>query len=297
MRTALRVLTTRLWWRHAFQLSGAATHVEFIRMFDCYASPTTGCGLDPRLLRAWETGKRYVSRGIVHRVESRVPGTRYVFALAALLDSRRISAPAAGRLMENYFLARPDGSRIWRLPYDKLGEVADEGPVSIAWNDSVRLATRGDFLGLLAILVLLCQSMAHSQVERVRKHAKCLYSALPSVSKIDWVLPDIDLLLQCIEQMMHGIYWLPAHFGINWKVFRAQVLNPKPWKGKPPWILGADVDLFGRDWHRCLARPVPLLKTVEPLWSYIVDAKPPVTVEMPHTRHFKWGWAQRRGQL
>lgn len=292
MRTALRILATRLWWRHAFQMSGAATHAEFVRKFDCYASPKTGYGMDPRLLRAWETGKRYVSRGIVHRVESRVPRTCYVFALAALLDSRRLSAPAAGRLMENYFLTRPDGSRIWRLPCDKPGEV-DEGPVSVAWNDSVTLATRGDFLGLLAILVLLRQSMAHTQLKRVRKHAKCLYTALPTVSKIEWVLPDIDLLLQCIEQM-HGIYWLPAHFVIDWNVFRAQILNPKPWAGKPPWILDAGADLFGGDWHRSPARPVPLLETVEPLWPYIHDARSPAIEEMPRTRCFKWGWARRR---
>lgn len=297
MRTALRILATRLWWRHAFQLSGAATHAEFVRRFDCYASPKTGYGMDPRLLRAWETGKRYVSRGIVHRIESRVPGTRYVFALAALLDSRRISAPAAGRVVQDYFFTRPDGSRVWRLPCDKPSEVVNEGSVSIAWDDSVTLAIRGDFLGLLAILVLLRQSMAHTQLERVRKHAKYLYAALPSVSKVEWVLPDIDLLLQCIEQMMHGIYWLPAHLGINWKIFRAQVLEPKPWEGRPPWILDAGDDLFGGDSRRCPARPVPLLKNVEPLWPYIDDAKRRAIVEMPRTRHFRWGWAQRREQL
>jgi len=297
MRTALRILATRLWWRHAFQLSGAATHAEFVRRFDCYASPKTGCGMDPRLLRAWETGKRYVSRGIVHRVESRVPRTSYVFALAALLESRRLSAPAACRAMEAYFCTRPDGSRVWQLPYDKLGNVANEGPVSIAWDDSGTLATRSDFLGLLAILVLLRQSMAHTQLSQVRNHAKYLYAALPSVARIEWVLPDIDLLLQCIEQMMHGIYWLPAHFEIDWKIFRAQVLDPKPWKESPPWILDADDDLLGGDWHRCPTRPVPLLETVEPLWPYIIGEKKRATIETPRTRHFRWGWAQRRGQL
>lgn len=295
MRTALRILATRLWWRHAFQMSGATTHAEFVRKFDCYASPKTGYGMDPRLLRAWEAGKRYVSRGIVHRVESRVPRTRYVFALVALLDSRRISAPAAGRLMENYFFTGPDGSRIWRLPSGKQDAVANKGPDSIAWDDSATLATRGDFLGLLAILVLLRQSMAHAELKCVRKHAKCLYAALPTVSRIEWVLPDIDLLLQCIEQM-HGIYWLPAHFEIDWKIFRAQILNPKPWVGRPPWILDADAGLFGGDWHRCPARPVPLLETVEPLWPYILDAKTLAIEQTPRTRCFNWAWVRRQGQ-
>ncbi len=291
MRTALRILATRLWWRHAFLLSGAATHAEFVRRFDCYASPKTGYGMDPRLLRAWETGKRYVSRGIAHRVESCIPGTCYVFALAALLDPRRLSAPAACRLMENYFFARPDGSRVWRLPSSKPGAVANDEVVSIAWDDSVTLATRGDFLGLLAILVLLRQSIPHTQIHRAQRHAKCLFAALPSVTKMEWVLPDVDLLLQCIEQMMRRVCWPHADFGVDWEVFRAQVLHPQPWEWQPPWVLDVGSDLLGGDGS---ARPVPLLGTVEPLWQYIVDAKSQLTVEVPRKQHFRWPWAPRR---
>ncbi len=269
MRTAERILGTRLWYRHALYVSGTATRDEFTRKFEFFASPETGYGLDPRLLRAWEVGRRYVSEGVVHRVDSQVPGTKSVFSVATLLKPRRLSAPAAVRAARDLYGAPSDGSRLWRLPHAVAFECADGEATAYAWTDSSSLASRGDFLGFLAILTLLRESIACADIHRVKQHAQDLYATLPAVSRLGWVRPDVDLLLQCIEDMMVGIRWVAACFPIDWDAFREQVSNPKPWQGVPPWVVGGTGDFAEGSAHRILQRPVPLLKDVEPLWRYV----------------------------
>lgn len=276
MRTAERILGTRLWYRHAFYVSGAVNRSAFIRKFECFASPKTGYGLDLRLLCDWEAGKRSVSEGIVHRVDSQVPGTKDVFAIATLLKPKRLSAPAAGRAVQNLYVTQPDGRRFWILPYAGAPKTAGDEATSYTWDDSASLASRGDFPGFLAILTLLRESVACSDFHRVARYARDLYVTLPSVSRLKWVRPDIDLMLQCIEGMMIGIRWFPAHVAIDWDAFRSEMSNPKSWPDAPPWIIHITGDYTQRSSHQLLPRPVPLLDDVEPLQPYV---RPPMRCE------------------
>jgi hypothetical protein len=290
MRTAERILATRLWCRYALRVSGAASRDEFINKFESFASPKTGYGLDPRLLSAWEDGRRCVSEGMVHRVNSQVAGTRSVFAIAALLDRKRVSAPAARRAVQDLYTTLPDGSRLWALPRAGLSEVTDDGVQESDWADAAALASRGDFPGFLAIMTLLRESAATTDCGRIEQRARALYTALPAVAKLGWVRPDVDLLLQCIEDMMVGIRWISAATLIDWDAFRAQISIPRPWQGDPPWIVRTSGGLTGGSSPRLLRRPVPLLDDVVPLWRYV---RPPKANDIPRPERARasrlWG--------
>jgi hypothetical protein len=269
MRTAARILGTRLWYRHALYVSGAVRRAEFTRKFERFASPETGYGLNPRLQCDWEAGKRSVSNVIVRRVEGLVGGTEDVLAIARLLKPKPMSAPAAGRTVENLYVAQPDGRRLWILPHIGAFETASGGATSYSWDDSASLASRGDFPGMLAILALLRESVARADFHRIARHAQDLYAILPSVARLGWVRPDVDLLLQCIEDMMVGIRWIPARITIDWDAFRAQMSNPRLWRDVPPWIVHSTDNFAQRSSHQLTLRPVPLLADVEPLRRYV----------------------------
>jgi hypothetical protein len=121
---------------------------------------------------------------------------------------------------------------------------------------------RGDFPGFLAILALLRVSVIDFDYDHIRRYAQDLYAILPSVCRISWVRRDVDLLLQCIEDKMKGIRWVPAQITIDWDAFREEVVHPRPWTGTPPWILGYAGDVAAPSPTQ---RPVPLLEGVVPL--------------------------------
>jgi hypothetical protein len=265
MRTAWRILGTRLCIRYALWASQTAGFEEFICRFDCFASPKTGCGLDPRLLHAWDAGKRYISGGLVHRIDSQVAGTKIVYTIATLLQQQGLSAPAVRRVVKPIY-AQIEGTRLWKLPCLDVPGAADVVTASYGWADLPSLVSRGDFLGFLAILALLRESVAIRDLDCVRRYARGIYAILPSVCRICWVRRDVDLLLQCIEDMMIGIRWFLASTTIDWGVFREQISNPRPWAGVAPWIVGHASDL---DIGSSLPRPVPLLQDAVPLQPYV----------------------------
>lgn len=269
MQAAERILGSRLWYRHALLVSGAAGRDDFIDKLKCVASANTGYVLDPRGPDAWHAGRYSVSKGTVHLVESQVARTQYVFAIAALLTPKAMSAPAAGRAVRELYEVQSDGRRLWMLPPTKASSGSNGAMVPYSWEDSTSLALRGDFPGLLAILALLRESVARSEFQRIGQHARDLYVALPSVSNIGWVRPDVDLLLQCVDEMMVGVRWIFARLIIDWDAFRAQMSKPSTWQGQPPWIVGASSIPADRRSLQFPSRPVPLLENVEPLWRWV----------------------------
>lgn len=286
MRTAARVLATRLWIRHALLCSCAGTHEQFISLFDRYASPRTGYGLDPRLLRDWKAGRRYVSAGMVHRVESCVPGTKYVYATSKLLGLKKLSAPGARRAIPEFVTTSATGQRVWC--FGVLGNRSARGdePESYAWKDSSALAERTDFAGFVAILTLLRETMAVVLGDdKPEDHATALYTILPAVLRLPWVQPDADLLLQCIEDVCHRFPFVSVSLDIDWEGFRRNVDHPEPWHGRSPWILVAQDRILGSNGERARqARPVPLIEGTRPLVPYthttVASRVPPV----PHRR-------------
>lgn len=268
MRTVERILGTRLWYRYALLKSGAGCQRGFIDRFERFASSRSGYGLDPRRVCDWAVGRQPVSKGMVQRVESEVPGTKDVFAIASLLMPKALSAPAVERVVRHLYVIEPDGGRYWMLPSIGASGASDDRTTPCVWEDAASLVLRGDFSGLLAILALLRMSVARSELEQIGHYAQHLYAVLPSVSRFSWVRPDVDLLLQCVEDMMVGIRWLFARVMVDWEAFRAQIREPKPWEGRPPWIFD-ESSLSAKALPRYLPRPLPLLEGVVPLRPWV----------------------------
>ena len=267
MRTPERILGTRCCIRYALSASNATSLDRFILKFERFTSLEGECWLDRRLALAWRSGKRSISEALVERVDRQVPGTKIVYAIATLLRQKSLSAPGARRVVTPIW-AQTDGKRLWKLPcLDTFG--AAGGVTSYEWADSASLVTRGDFHGFLAILALLRESVAIRDFGSSRSYALDLYAILPSICRIAWVHRDIDLLLQCVEEMMVGIPWIFARVTIDWDAFLEQVLNPKPWRDVPPWIVHGADDSAEASSNRRPLRPVPLLKDMEPLWRYV----------------------------
>lgn len=267
MRTELRILATRLWVRHAWQASGDTKTVAFIDRFDAYASPQGDDGLKRTQLSEWWRGKRYVSETWVNRFEQAIPGTKWVHAIGTLLTPNRLSANAARGTVSQFFVTEPNNERRWIMLYDGA-------PSPTEWEDSSALALRGDFFGFIAILVLVREAFACLDYDRLCQHLADLYKLLPSIARIDWVRPDVDLLIQCIESMMaKDIYWLPAHVEIDWQAFREEVAYPRPWAYDPLWIVSKRGDRPENAPNRLLRRPVPLLGGVGSLADYVSPQK------------------------
>jgi hypothetical protein len=206
-----------------------------------------------------------MSEGLAHRIDSEIRGVRIVFSMTRLLQRQPLSAPAARRAAKDF----DDAEQVAQL-HRFSGSLRDAGNEStFNWQaDSALLVLRGDLLGFLAILTRLRESAAISDFDHVGQYAQDLYTILPSVCRICWLRPDMDLLLQCIEDMMVGLRWVPARaIKIDWHTFREQIREPRPYRGRPPWIEQGAYE-FGRV-QREQSRPVPLLEDVEPLWSYI----------------------------
>lgn len=286
MRTAARVLATRLWIRHALLRSCADTYRQFVSLFGRYSSPNTGYGLDLRLLHDWERGRRYVSAGMVHRVESCVPGTKYVYAISKLLSLKKLSAPGARRTIPEFVATSTTGERVWCL--GAMGNRSTRGnePETYVWKDSMALAGRSDFVGFVAILTLLREAMATPLYDRMlERHATALYTMLPALLGLPWVRPDADLLVQCVEDLCHQFLFASVSLDIDWEGFRRNIDDPEPWNRSPPWILGAHDRIFGRNGERARKdRPVPLIEGTRPLIPYmhptVASRAPPV----PHKR-------------
>jgi len=239
-----------------------------------FASPATGLGIDSRLMDAWGEGTRYVSDGMVHRVGSQIPGTALVFAVATLLRQRHVSGVAAQRAVQELFVTDAYGCRSWRLrpthaSCEKNGSV-DE----YAWIDSPALSARGDFLGFLAVLALLREAVAIRDNDRAAQHARDLYAMLPSVVAIVWVLPDVDLLLQCLEDMKQGLRWMCASVAIDWQLFQKQILEGDVGPHGAPWIVSNCSTLRVAGAIKSPQRPVPLLQGVVPLQPHVRFAVP-----------------------
>lgn len=262
MRTAWRILGTRLCIRYALWASQPADREAFLRLFDDFASPRTGYGLDPRLVHEWETGGIYISEGLVHRIDTQVAGTTLVYALATLLQQQCLSAPSVRKVV-GPICEQTGSDRSWKLP--SVPGAARGATTPYAWDDSASLVSRGDFHGFLAILALLRESVA-TRDSRTSQYARDLYAILPSVCRISWVRQDTDLLLQCIEGMMVGLRWVPALLiTIDWYAFRDQMIDPSPWEDVPPWIVGCT---------GYANRPVPLLEDIVPLQPYASHRNP-----------------------
>lgn len=271
MRTAWRILGTRLCIWYALWASQAATFTEFIGKFEGTESPRGGWGLDRRLLDEWKAGGRYISDDWVRLVDGEVAGAGVVHTIASLLQRNHLSAPDVQRTVKP-ICERTVGSRLWKLPcLNAPGAMGDE-MTSYAWTDSASLVLRGDFLGFLAILALLRESIAIRNFGCSSGYARDLYAILPSVCRIGWVRQDVDLLLQCIEDMMVGIRWYGALTVIDWDAFRGEISNPRPWVGDPPWIVGHVADCARE--RPLTKRPVPLLEDVVPLEPYVRRSGP-----------------------
>lgn len=202
MRTRLRLLGTTLWLRYARLTSGDAKVSEFVKRFDGYVLAESDYGMNPCAMRAWADGVCSVSEGMVDRVESRVPGTKYVCAISALLTPSRLSGPASRRLLAAYIVEATEGVRTWHFPDSGRSHASTDDCEPCRWDDSERLGSRGDFLGFLAILVLMREAMARNAVGDFQKHATNMYQALPAIIRLPWVLPDSDRLVWCIEQFL-----------------------------------------------------------------------------------------------
>jgi hypothetical protein len=284
MRTDWRILGTRCCVGYALHASQAANRKEFLRKFEDFASPETGgWGLDPRLLRAWEAGRRYISKGLVYRIETQVAGTKIVYVIAALLQRTYMSA-AGVKLIVEPLCTRTEGVRWWKLPCLDATFATGDATRLYEWRDSASLVMRGDFPGFLAILALLRISVINFDYYHVRRYAQDLYAILPSVCRIGWVRRDVDLLLQCIEDKMKGIRWFPAQITIDWDAFREEVIHPRPWTGTPPWILGFSSDVATPSQTQ---RPVPLLEDVVPLQRYVRGPSPVRRLSDRKIRAFK----------
>jgi hypothetical protein len=194
------------------------------------------------------------------------------------------------------YIVNVDGTLSWRFPNDGRLDGIDRLPALRGWDDSERLVERGDFFGMLAILALLREAAAQSRYDDIRRHTKNLYRSLPAVMRLSWVRPDVDLLLQCIEQVK-TIRFYPFRIALNWEAFRAQILapmyepNPRFWERDPVTqeFVNKPADLMESDpenWHE---RPVPLLPGVEPLEPYIIRPKAKTETPQPRRRSFALG--------
>lgn len=268
MLTAARILGTRLWYRHLLSRLAITKSSKLLDALDASSSKwNSAYGIDERGPPSWECGEKSVSMGIARRVESQIVNTEYVLIVSVLLSPCALTAPAARRAVQRFYFQQLDDTRLWELPPPGLPPASCGEVVRYAWEDSASLALRGDFPGLLAILALLREAVAGRDFARSRQFAQDLYTALPSVCGQAWVKPDVDLILQCIEEMMsgRGIRWLPCHIRIDWDVFRAQMQKPATWCGTPPWILTGHAVEGGR----ATIRPVPLFEDIEPLHPWV----------------------------
>ena len=143
-----------------------------------------------------------------------------------------------------------------------------------AWLDSESLVARGDFLGFLSVLALLRESVAVSDFSGTARHVKEVYTMLPSVAALDWVLPDIDLLLQCMEDMRRGFRWFPSAVVVDWNLFRERLLNVSCGDDGATWVASAFAESSGVGPNGATQRPVPLLDQVVPLWAYVRRPEP-----------------------
>lgn len=271
MRNLPYILGTRLWWRHALAVSGDACLTDFIERFSAYASPVTGIGLDPRLVRAWASGRRSVSRGMIQRVESEVPGTSHVFTIVPLLHPRRMSALAVRRLMAEHAVTAHDGRLFWRFPRERSSDV----PLPL-WDDSEALVDRGDFFGLLGLLALIREALARFDPHTLNICTHRLYRILPVVLRCPWVRPDVDLLLTCIETMLAEVRSFPVRVAVNWDTFRTAINSPN--RNTPDSLVHIGPYVHWKP------RPFPLLGEEVTPWRYGRVSKPSKAVAAKNSR-------------
>jgi hypothetical protein len=119
-----------------------------------------------------------------------------------------------------------------------------------------------------------------------------LYCAVPAVARLGWVRPDVDLLLQCIEQVMAGIRLFPIRVAVKWEMLRERILAPTYEPNPRFWVrdlvtgewVNKPADLIERDPENWQARPVPFLSGVEPLEPYVIRPKPKTEIPRPSQR-------------
>ena len=273
MRTAVRILATRLWYRHVLlHVTPEPSVKALISLFADFSTVHSGAGLDRRLVLRWATGETYVGGGHIRRVESRLPGTEIVYSIATLLRPGALSRGRAIAAVAALTEPVASGCRGWALP--ALGAIASEaGDLSrFAWGDSAGLASRRDFLAFLAVLALLRQAASARSFDDVRRHATNLIEMLPEVASLGWVRPDVDLLLQCLGDLMSGPRWVSVPRSIDWGAFRRRIDpyrfgNPQSLPLINPKFLLEESGAFGS------GRPLPLLPDVTPLWTYVRSGK------------------------
>jgi hypothetical protein len=266
MRTAVRTLGTRCCLRYAMNALKETSTSAFAGRFEEFKARDNMPGLNRDAVRAWEAGKTAMSPGLAKRIDRRAQGTELIFsATTTLLKEQRLSGPKACESVRALW-EQTKRDRQWKLPSTDACDSSSGAWLKYAWDNSAALVTRGDFHGFLAILALLRESVAIGNLDCVRRYALDLYTILPSICRIAWVRRDIDLLLQCVEDMMVGIRWILARVTIDWDAFREQMSNPKPWQDVPPWII-RDIGDFGE--ASSYQRPAPLLNGMEPLWQYV----------------------------
>lgn len=208
MRSARHTLATKLWLRHALFLTGDVTSASFISRFHDFQLEESGCGIDPRSMRAWQRGRYGVSPGLLQRVESKVPGTKYVYSLASLLDPRVLSASAARNLVLDLFTqGGPEWEPKWRFG------PANQGQAEYAWDASELLSRRADFQGFIAVLVLVRESMAACSPESYNRHLLSLTAALQHVTKLSWVKADSSSLRQSVTHLLTRNVWACMNSG------------------------------------------------------------------------------------
>lgn len=216
MRQPADMLATKLWRRNAIAVSGATSDRKFAAKMDAYASTDGGYGLDLRLIAAWKAGRYAVSEGTVRRVENCVPGTMYVYLVGQLIKPQHLSAPAVLRHVSDLIEKSEDKtSWCWRLPGAVAGQV-----VTYRHNDAQSLMERGDFYSVVTLLALLRMSIARSGLGSRLELLAHLYCSLVAAARLPWVLPDLELLLDCITAALEAkACKYISNQRLNWTLF------------------------------------------------------------------------------
>lgn len=268
VRTAVRILATRCCLRYAKSALEEPLTCTFASGFGEFKARDNTVGLNRDAVRAWESGKAAMSPGLAKRIDRRAPGAELIFsALTTLLKEQRLSAPKARESVRGLWEQAGVG-RHWRLPALDAQGISSAVSLKYRWDDSASLAFRRDIYGLLAILALVREAAVINS-GRCQDCMRDLYVILPAACRISWIRQDIDLLLQCVEDMEAAFPWYRRvrNFGVDWNPFREEVLAPSPRSGIPPWIIDrAGGTISANPPPR---RQVPLLEGIPPLLRYV----------------------------
>ncbi|QNN45467.1 hypothetical protein H9L17_09515 [Thermomonas brevis] len=225
IRSKISSLRTCLWLDHALWLTGLEAG-EFGRR---YVEDGRDRFQDSKAVYKWLALKRNPSPGLVARIETKVPGTAWVFRLP-LYDLLLPAPPSDSTLskLRQTYLADP--SLGWHFPLSDrpftaafLPPFKSQLPFAPALQPQAvsALVDRGDAWGLIGLLLCMRSAQRANDVDAVSLISRDLFRALPGFLQAPWTHRCWPHLRFLMEALRDSLPMVTTAFAVNWRLIEA----------------------------------------------------------------------------